>query len=189
MEGSPKDDVKDAPKEEPKDAPRDRPRDEKDYPPREERYSEPDRSRDRPRDDWGRDRYRDDGYRRPPAGPPMDIGAIFTPKMIGMMALVGVILLLIGALMATASIVTEYDDDADDRLKDAEDSRETYKNSLYITVFGLILIALPMLGGALLNDALDLKMRIGLVIGGSILIYSLVYVIAQGIQLMGVPLD
>jgi len=175
MEGSPKDDKKDAPRDERKE----RPRDEK--PPREEEYRDTDRyRRDDRRQDWGRD-----DYRRPPQGQPMDMGAFFMPQRIGMMALLGVILLLIGAMLATSSIVTQMEFDDQDEINDvSEESKETYQNSLYISELGMLLIALPLFGGALLNDRIDEKMRIGMLIGGSIIVFGLFSGIANGIFLL-----
>ena len=175
MEGSPKDDKKSAPKDERKDPPRD------ERPPREEGYRDTDRYRRDRREDWGRD-----DYRRPePRGQPMDMGAFFMPQRIGMMALLGVILLLIGAMLATSSIITELDDDPEDAHDQGVESKETYQNSLYISELGMLLIALPLFGGALLNDRIDEKMRIGMLIGGSIVVFGLFSAIANGVFLMG----
>jgi len=177
MEGSPKDDKKDAPKDERKERPRD------DRPPREEEYRDTDRyRRDDRSQDWGRD-----DYRRPePRGQPMDMGAFFMPQRIGMMALLGVILLLVGAMLATSSIITETEFDDQDEVNDAvKESKETYQTSLYISELGMLLIALPLFGGALLNDRIDEKMRIGMLIGGSIIAFGLFSAIANGVFLMG----
>ena len=48
----------------------------------------------------------------------------------------------------------------------------------------MLLIALPLFGGALLNDRIDDKMRIGMLIGGSIVVFGLFSAIANGVFLL-----
>ncbi len=152
------------------------PRDER----REERRDEPPRREEPPRDDyrredWGRDRDRyDDRYGRDRYGPPaagMGLSGIFTMKNIGMMALLGVLLLFIGALYASTIIITDNDDLADaDELQDA---REGQKNALIIVRLGMAVLSMALIGGGMFNDKLDNHLRMGLIVGGSVVAMGL----------------
>jgi len=182
MEGPPKEEPKEGPKEEPPKA--GPPRSEE--PPREPPKEAPSGEEPPKREEPPRDYYRPDypgRYGPPPYGPPqphIDIGQMFTTRMIGMVTILGMILVLVGAMMATSSLITDLNPDPDDQ----EDARGLYKNSLYVSEIGLIVIAIPMLAGGLLNDRLDDRIRMALIVGGAIIVFGLFSAISGGMSLM-----
>ncbi len=182
MEGPPKDDVKDAPKEPPREPPRDEakdpPRD--DRPPREEEYKDTDRYRhDRDSESWGRDDgYRRDKYDRPPQrrAEPMDLGEIFTFDMISKMVVAGIVLFFIGAIIASASVNTDFGASTSKR----EDAMNMFKAGIIIMEIGMLSAATALLAGGLLNKEFDQGIREKMIWVSAILMIGTILLVLFG---------
>jgi uncharacterized membrane protein len=103
---------------------------------------------------------------------------VFGPKVITLMVFIGVIILLIGAALASQAAVTKTVDNDIDTVNDyREESYSQYKNGITMMVVGNMLMVLFLLGGALNCKDIQSYVKVGMFIFSGLLIICSVWLV------------
>ena len=97
-----------------------------------------------------------------PPRQPIDIGGIFSKKIVALFIVIGLILMFVGAIVCNASKITDKDDIGD--LDKQCGALATYKAGTIIYNVGMLLLIIILLGAALLGKEFTEYMRIGMFI-------------------------
>jgi uncharacterized membrane protein len=104
------------------------------------------------------------------------LDSLFSGKMVAIMTLIGVILLFLGVVIGIQAKNTEKTniDDVQDR---SVASETQFKWGMTVMVVGAMLMLLFMLGAAAMSPDIPVNVRVGFLIFGGIMIFTMVTVV------------
>lgn len=96
--------------------------------------------------------------------PPVELGRIFSEKLIAVFVIVSMILMFVGVVICNASAVTKVIPTADD----IEGAAVAYKAGMIVLNIGTLLLAMILLLGGILNKDIHTHARLGMLISAGI---------------------